>query len=576
MTPKSTALIRRGIPPLKFHNMRIVEAGPLKHSWSTKPGAFFRIYRDEPLSLEVTFQEKNPSARVMLYTNLLGAADEWGEIEFKNHSSGNFSLSVMPPKCGIFLFKIKLSPDNGKTWYWDGFPVTKVIVDPEETKDIRMYTLIPNVSGHMGDWIQALDHIQDLGFNTVHLLPVTKMDFSKSPYAADDLFSVDPSFLDPSDAREGLDQFEDFVSVAREKGIKLCIDLVMNHIGITSQMAKHCPEWLAADKSEPDGLLRAGCWHMNKWIKWGDLGRIQYDHFEPLMRQELWTYMKQYALFWANYAACTDGLIRLDNLHSSDPNFIGALIRTLRMAYPDLIIQAEFFTDSNTLLKVAAKSEINLMLANPWEHPFAESLREYLRYLHEISNNIRFLTPITTHDTGSPAQLYGSPEAAVARYFTLALMATGQTGMVQGTEHGILEKINFIGGNRKVSFPAPNCYNALIRRVNQLLHNYTLFHEIGNITFVDQGHGALLAAIRQGRKNSQEKFLLISNLDIANPHKITLPFFDIEPEEKSCSLHEMIHGDHIFLEGDKLEIQVEPCGMRAYRINDQTSSVNAK
>jgi hypothetical protein len=567
MTRNATALIRRGIPPLKFHDMRIVEAGPLKHSWSTKRGAFFRIYRDEPLSLEVTFQEKNPAARVMLYTNLLGATDEWGEIEFKNHRSGKFSLSVRPPKCGIFLFKIKLSPDNGKTWYWDGYPVAKVIVDPEDTKDIRMYTLIPNVSGHMGDWIKTLDHVQDLGFNTLHLLPVTKMDFSKSPYAADDLFSIDPSFLDPSDAREGLDQFEDFVVVAREKGIKLCIDLVMNHIGISSQMAKHCPEWLVADKNEPDGLLRAGCWHMNKWIKWGDLGRIQYDHFEPLMRQELWTYMKQYALFWANYAAYTDGLIRLDNLHSSDPAFIGELIRTLRLAYPDLIIQAELFSDSNTLLKVAAKSELNLMLANPWEYPFAESLREYLLYLHEISSNIRFLTPITTHDTGSPAQLYGSPEAAVTRYFTLALLATGQTGMVQGAEHGILEKINFIGGNRTVFFPTPDRYNALIRKVNQLLDTCTLFHEAGNIRFVDQGHGALIVAIRQGLKHLQEKFLLVSNLDIANSHKITIPFSDIEQEKRSCWLQEVMHDDNIFVEGVGLDIEVEPCGIRAYRIN---------
>jgi len=566
-TKNETALIRREIPALKFQNMHIVREGLHKHSWSTTPGAFFRIYKDEPLSLEVTFQEENSTSKVVLYTNLLGAGDEWSEIEFRNNFSGNFSLSVTPPKCGIFLFKIKHSPDNGKTWYWDGCPVGKVIVDPEDTKDIRMYTFIPNVSGHIGDWVGALDHIRDLGFNTVHLLPVTTMDYSESPYAAADLFSIDPSFLNPSDSREGLDQFEDFVRMAREKGIKLCIDLVMNHIGISSQMARHCPEWLVADKNEPDGLSRAGCWHMNKWIKWKDLGRIQYDQPEPRMRQELWAYMKQYALFWANYAAFTGGMIRLDNLHASDRGFIEELIRTLRMAYPDLIIQAEFFSDSNTLLKAAARCELNLLLANSWEHPFAEQLREYLLYLHEISKNIRFLTPITTHDTGSPAQLYGSPEAAVARYFTLALLGTGQTGMVQGTEHGTLEKINFIGRKHSVSFPTPDRYNAVIRKVNQILHNHALFHEGGNIRFVDQGHGALVAAVREDSKNSKEKFLLVSNLDTVNPYKMKLPLSDIRQEKKSCWLHEMIKDEKIIPEGDALEIEVEACGIRAYQIN---------
>jgi len=567
MTQDTTVLIRQEIPLLRARNMRIAREVQIKRSWPTTPGEFFRIFKDEPLSLEVTFQEDEPSHRVKLCTNLLGAAAEWGEIEFQNNLSGNFSLSILPPKCGIFLFKIKHSPDNGKTWYWDRSPFSKVIVDPACARDIRMYTLIPNVSGHIGDWIGALDHIRDLGFNTVHLLPVTTMGSSESPYAAEDLFSIDPSFLNPLDSREGLDQFEDFVRAAREKGIKLCIDLVLNHIGISSQIVRHCPEWIVADPNEQEGLLRAGCWHMNKWIKWPDLGKIQYDHHEPMMQQELQRYMMQYALFWANYAAYTGGMIRLDNLHSSDPGFIEELVRTLRTAYPDLILQAEFFSDSNTLLKTAAKCELNLLLANPWEHPFAEQLREHLLYLHNISNELRFLTPIATHDTGVPAQLYGAPEAAVTRYFTLALLTTGQTGLVQGTEHGVLEKINFIGRKRSISFPTPNRYNALIRKINLLLQDHALFHEGGNIRFLDQEHGAIIAAVREGRQNHEEKFLLVANLDTVHPYKIKLSLPGIRQEKEICRLREMIKDDEIILEGDVLEIEVEPCGIRAYRID---------
>ena len=569
LSKNRTVLIRGEIPPLKSRNMRIAREDLFKRSWSATPDEFFRIYKDEPLSLEVTFRERNPSSRVKLYTNLFGDSDGWGEIEFKNNSSGDFSLSVSPPKCGIFLFRVKHSPDNGKTWYWDRVPFSKVIVDPEEVKDIRMYTLIPTVSGHVGDWITALDHIRDLGFNTVHILPVTTMEPSESPYAANDLFSMDPSFLNPLDSRDGLDQFEDFVLAAREKGIKLCIDLVLNHIGISSHMVRRCPEWIVADKNERDGLLRAGCWHMNKWIKWNDLGKIQYDHPEPMMQRELWAYMKHYALFWANYAAYTGGMIRLDNLHSSDPGFIEEVTRTLRNAYPSLIIQAEFFSDSNTLLKTAANCELNLLLANPWEHPFAEDLREYLRYLHDINNKLRFLTPIATHDTGAPAQLYGTPEAAITRYFTLALLTTGQTGMVQGTEHGMLEKINFIGKKRSVSFPTPNRFNDVIRKINQILRNYTLFHEGGNIRFVDQGHGALIAAIREGRKNPKEKFLMVSNLDTVHPYPIKLDLSGVRQDMACCRLHEMITDDTFMLAGDTLEIHMEPCGFRAYHITDQ-------
>jgi hypothetical protein len=567
MVKNTTHLIRQEIPALKSRNMRIAREVHIKHSWSTTPGEFFRIFKDEPLSLEVTFQRKDPTYRVKLYTNLLGTTDEWNEIEFRNNTHGSYSLSILPSKCGIFLFKIKHSPDNGKTWFWDRAPFSKVIVDPADTRDIRMYTLIPNVSGHIGEWIGALDHIRNLGFNTVHLLPVTTMGASESPYAAEDLYSVDPSFLNPQDPRDGLDQFEDFVRAAREKGIKLCIDLVLNHIGISSQMARYCPEWIVADQNEHDGLLRAGCWHMNKWIKWSDLGKIHYDHPETTMQQEMWRYMKQYSIFWANYAAYTGGMVRFDNLHSSNPNFIDELIRTLRAVYPDLILQAEFFTDSNTLLKNAAKYELNLLLANPWEHPFAENLREYLIYLHDVSNKLRFLTPIATHDTGAPAQLYGSPQAAATRYFTLALLATGQTGMVQGTEHGILEKIDFIGRKRSVSFPTPNRYDDLIRRINRILQDYDLFHEGGNIRFVDQGHGAIIAAIREGRKKPEEKFLLVSNLDTVKAYDMEWSLSDILQEKQRYRLNELIQDKKTIPAGNLLKIEVEPCGIRAYRIN---------
>ena len=568
MNQQTTTLIHREIPALESRDSRIAREGQLKRSWPVTPDAFFRICKDEPLALTVEFLEEHPHPRVRLYTNILSTEDEWSEIGFRRHRSGRFSLSLKPPRCGIFLFKIKHSPDGGKTWYWDRLPFTKVIVDPVGTKDIRMYTLIPNVSGHIGDWAGALDHLRDLGFNTLHLLPVTTMDFSESPYAAADLFSIDPSFLNPDDTRDGLDQFADFVRAARAKGIRLCLDLVMNHIGISSRMASRCPEWIVADKNEPDGLLRAGCWHMNKWIKWGDLCRINYDHPEPLIKHELWDYMKQYALFWALYAAHTGGMIRLDNLHSSHPAFIADLIKTLRLTYPDLIIQAEFFSDSNTLLKTASECELNLLLANPWEHAFAETLREYLRYLHDMSTKIRFLTPISTHDTSSPAQLYGSPDAAVTRYFTLALFATGQTGMVQGTEHGAREKINFLGRNRPLPFPAPNRYDGVIGKINRLLQNHALFHEGGNIRFVDQGHGALLAALREGRKKPQEKFLLIANLDTGHPYKITLELAGLRQKNRNCLLYEMINGEVLELKNDLLEIAVEPCGIRAYRCEE--------
>jgi len=562
---KRQMLKREAVPVLRSKDIKLGKEGQIHRSWSVTPGDFFRIYIDEPLYLEVNFREEYPNPKVMLYTDIHSDGKEWSEIEFEKVTPNNFRISVNPKKCGIFQFKIKHSPDNGKCWFWDRVHFSKVIVDPAVAKNIRLYTLLPTASGTISNWKKFLPHIKNLGFNMIHLLPITTMDESESPYAASDLFNIDPSFIDPSDKRSGLDQFEDFVELAKENGISLCVDLVLNHIGINSNIAKMKPEWLIPDKNEPDSLMRAGCWHMNKWIKWEDLVKINYDHPEETVRKELSGYMKQYAIFWANYAAYTGGMVRFDNLHSSHPGFIYDLIKTLRKKYPDLIIQAEFFSDSNTLLKTASECELNLLLANPWEHPFAEDLRDYLLYLHEIGTKLLFLNPLTTHDTGAPAELYGLSDAAIPRYFALALMGTGQTGIVQGTEHGVLKKIEFIGRNRTTVYPEMNKYSDMIRKINGLHNRFPLFHQGGNISFVDDKHGAVLACIREDKKGDQ-KILLAANMDTTGEHSVTLDLTPLAAVIEKVKLTDAFSGKTIMLDSDTMDLFIEPCGVRAYII----------
>lgn len=560
---KQLKLKRVTVPALRSKDIKLGKEGQIFRSWSVTPGDFFRIYKDEPLYLEVNFREDLKAPKVVLYTDMLSKGKEWSEIEFEKVTPNNFRISVNPKRCGIFQFKIKHSPDNGKTWFWDRVPFTKVIVDPEGAKDIRMYSFLPTASGNISNWKKELIHIKNLGFNMIHLLPITAMDASESPYAAADLFDVDHSFRDTADKKATLEQFEDFVEFAKENGVRLCMDLVLNHIGIHSNVAKMKPEWLIPDRNESDSLMRAGCWHMNKWIKWEDLVKINYDHPEEHVRKELTEYMKQYALFWANYAAYTGGMVRFDNLHSSHTGFIYDLILTLRKKYPELVIQAEFFSDSNTLLKTASECELNLLLANPWEHPFAEDLRDYISYLHEISPELLFLNPLTTHDTGAPAQLYGKADAAVPRYFALALMGTGQTGIVQGTEHGVLEKIEFIGRNRSTAYPEMNRYSDMIRKINGLHNRFPLFHQGRNIRFVDGKHGAVLACIREDKKGNQ-KVLLAANMDTTGEHNVKLDVTPLGALIDRVKLTDAFSGQSFSFDSDTINLQIEPCGVRAY------------
>jgi len=108
----------------------------------------------------------------------------------------------------------------------------------------------------------------------------------------------------------------------------------------------------------------------------------------------------------------------------------------LRQTYPNVATIAEYFTDSATLLTTVPKWNLNLILATPWDSRFVPQLREYLKYIHSVSEHVRFFMPITSHDSGSPAQEFGSVESTIPRYIAAALLGTGATGITQGVEWG--------------------------------------------------------------------------------------------------------------------------------------------
>jgi hypothetical protein len=555
------------IPELKSRNIRIGKKGLLRRSFPVVPDEFFRIYQNDDLHLEVEFQQEDTRAKVFLYTNIDCLEDEWRELEFKQEKDNIYSLSYKVRLCGSYKFKLKYSLDDGKTWYWDRVPFSHVIVDPEASKDIRMYTMIIPVSGTISDWIELLPHIAGLGFNAIHLLPITSLDISESPYSAHDLFSIDKAYSGKENGY-GFADFEKFVEKAKELGIRLCFDLVFNHIGIRSRMVRMCPEWIVPDKSEKDGLKRAGCWHMNSWLKWGDLVKIYYDHPHPDIRSDIWDYMKKYSLFWSHFAQLTGGMIRLDNLHSSHEGFVASLLKELRSAYPNLVIMAEYFTDSNTIMKKSAEGQINLFLANQWEYPYAYNIRNYLNYIHYIGRKVRFHIPITTHDTGAPAQLFGKAEAAVPRYAITTLMGTGQTGIVQGVEHGYPEKIDFIGRKEKYKFK-DNLYIAEgIRNINRVLTESSVFHQDGNLEFIDNGHGAVLGALRRLDRESDEGYLIFANLDVHNGYHLQVDLSSFLKNTKQIQMEDRISGDRHESQVSNIEIDIEPCGVRIFRIGN--------
>lgn len=329
-------------------------------------------------------------------------------------------------------------------------------------------------------------------------------------------------------------------------------------------MAQRAPDWIVPDQTEADGLKRALYWSGQAQHIWEDLVLVNYEHPSVEIRAEIWAYMTDYALFWAQYANSTGGFVRFDNLHSSDRSFVQSLTTVLHAEYPQMAILAEYFTDDLTLLDTVPEWGLNLVLATPWDDKFVPRLREYLTEIHHVSEQVRYFMPVTSQDSGAPAQEFGTADSTVPRYVAAALLGTGATGIPQGVEWGELERISFIGEGLKTPHSGEPRFAPFLSQVNAILASHPAFRRGGNCRFVDGGHPAVIAAFRQEAEASVDGFLVVCNFDIHSPQSITIDLAQIPGLDGPFSCRDLLNGAEQSFLHPRLDLLLPPAPRRCW------------
>jgi hypothetical protein len=544
-----------------------VTAGQIRRTYPVGRKSFSRACQGDDVVLSITTEDAlSQEVRANLLTTLNSTdGNSWTALPFERDGDRTLTCRVVPSHPGLHSFRAEFSLDGGATWLRDNVPDAWILIDPPQVEGLRLYTLIPTVSGTLADWTVDLTRIRDMGFNAIHLLPITTLDTSESPYAAGDLFRIDRGYLAGAAHEDGLSQLAGYVEAAKALNIRLCFDLVVNHIGVDSTMARRAPDWIVPDQDQPDGLRRARYWSDSGWRNWDDLVLINYEHPSEAVRSEIRAYMTDYALFWAKYANDTGGFVRFDNLHSSDPDFAKAVTSALTSRFPNLALLAEYFTDEQTLLRTGPEWGLNLILATPWNFKFVPQLREYLTYLHGDAGHVRYYMPITSHDSGAPAEEFGTPDSTIPRYVAVALMGTGATGIPQGVELGEERRIDFVGRKAKMQYPEKPAFASFIRKVNGVLADNPAFWRGGNCQFVDAGHPSIIAAFRRDVRGQKSGFLVVCNFDTGSPQRVSVDLAAMLGSEGPYPYCDLLTGDAHSFPDARQDLQLPPCSSLVLR-----------
>lgn len=131
---------------------------------------------------------------------------------------------------------------------------------------------------------EDLDRIKSMGFDYLYLMPINKIGIKArkgdlgSPYAISDYYSINDEF-------GTLDDFKLLINTAHLKGLKVMIDVVLNHTSPDSVLVKEHPDFFITDSNGNFG---------NRVGDWSDIIDLDYNNLE------LHNYLTDMLLYWVN------------------------------------------------------------------------------------------------------------------------------------------------------------------------------------------------------------------------------------------------------------------------------------
>lgn len=292
-------------------------------------------------------------------------------------------------------------------------------------------------SGAFGKVQARLDDIKALGTEVLYLMPV--YDEGKtvlpglpgnnpfgSPYCIKNYKAVNSSY-------GTLEELRSLVNAAKAKGMKVMFDWVANHTSWDNVWLSSHPEWY---EHKADGSI---AWP-TKDGEWKDVAQLDYNN------KDLWAAMEDALEYWVKELDI-DGY-RCDYAHGVKDDFWKEAIGRLKELKPGFIMLAEsdytrMFNDGfDIIFDRAMKSNMRNLFSGGKPSDFITWYKNDLATAPAPKTKLFFVTNHDDATEGTPAEQFGSNEAALAAYVLMS--ALNGSAMIYGSQEvGYSQKINF-------------------------------------------------------------------------------------------------------------------------------------
>ncbi|MHB9998112.1 glycoside hydrolase family 13 protein [Bacillus spizizenii] len=288
--------------------------------------------------------------------------------------------------------------------------------------------------GDLQGMIDKLDYLEDLGVNGVYLTPIFSAP-SNHKYDTLDYYSIDPHFGDPK-------LFRTLVSQLHQRGMRIMLDAVFNHIGSAS------PQWQDVVKNGAQSRYK-NWFHIHSFpVKEDNYDRFAFTPDMPKLNTanpEVQIYLLDIALYWIREFDI-DGW-RLDVANEVDHVFWKTFRQAVSAEKPDVYILGEIWHSAEPWLR---GDEFHAVMNYPFTEPmieyFADGTIPASRMAHRVNahlmngmkqvNEVMF-NLLDSHDTKRLLTRCRHDEKKARALLAFMFAQTGSPCIYYGTEIGL-------------------------------------------------------------------------------------------------------------------------------------------
>ncbi|NCC51226.1 MAG: alpha-amylase [Spartobacteria bacterium] len=370
-----------------------------------------------------------------------------------------------------------------------------------------IYDLFPLLAGPFTKWEQHFDHAADMAFDWIFINPIQKTGVSGSLYSVSDYFDFNPLLVDPDSPLSAEDQVKGMLKAAKKRGLRVMIDLVINHCAADSALIKEHPEWFAW---EGDHVAHPFCIEGgDRKTVWDDLAKFNHEHTSD--REGLFKFLMKIVSHLISLGF--EGF-RCDAAYQLPHDIWTRLIRETKAKHPEVCFLAETLGCTPDQTSDTARAGFDYVFnSSKWWDFNSNWLMEQYNLIRETSPSISFPE---SHDTPRLCEeLGGNINGLKQRYLFSALFSAGVMVPI-GFEYGFRKKLHVVE-TRPDDWEADTGIDLrdFIREVNTIKKTYKIFQEDSPTHFLPSSNGNIMVMWKASTR-TREEMLLILNKDIWN------------------------------------------------------------